>query len=207
MCIRDRNVFDDGSQSKAFPVSVFVNGVRHRVGSASSCDFQLSAPQTINFNAQSAATAGDRVTIQVGFGHTISEEYFTATQDQTSFQTTSSTPGAIKEKIHVYLNGVLLKRGTDYTAGSPITLGAGADVGDEISLVSNAGEDVFTATAGQTIFTPTDNDTTSKNIEVYQNGIRLELTQDYTKGSPQVTIINPATGLEAGDELDVVITR
>ena len=201
------NVFDDGSQSKAFPVSVFVNGVRHRVGSASSCDFQLSAPQTINFNAQSAATAGDRVTIQVGFGHTISEEYFTATQDQTSFQTTSATPGAIKEKIHVYLNGVLLKRGTDYTAGSPITLGASADVGDEISLVSSAGEDVFTATAGQTIFTPDDNDTTAKNIEVYQNGIRLELTQDYTKGSPQVTIINPATGLDAGDELDVVITR
>jgi len=66
---------------------------------------------------------------------------------------------------------------------------------------------VFTATAGQTIFTPTDNDTTDKNIQVYQNGIRLELTQDYTKGSPQVTIINPATGLDAGDELDVVITR
>ncbi len=201
------NIFDDGTQAKTFPVSVFVNGVRHRVGSASSCDFQLSAPQTINFNAQSAATAGDRVTIQVGFGHTISEEYFTATQDQTSFQTTSTTPGAIKEKIHVYLNGVLLKRGTDYTAGSPITLGSGADVGDEISLVSSAGEDVFTATAGQTIFTPTDNDTTSRNIEVYQNGIRLELTQDYTKNSPQVTIINPATGLDAGDELDVVITR
>ena len=201
------NVFDDGTQSKPFPVSVFVNGVRHRVGSASSCDFQLSAPQTINFNAQSAATAGDRVTIQVGFGHTISEEYFTATQDQTEFQTTSATPGAIKEKIHVYLNGVLLKRGTDYNAGSPITLGEGAEVGDEISLVSSAGEDVFTATAGQTIFTPSDNDTTPDNIEVYQNGIRLELTQDYTKGSPQVTIINPATGLDAGDELDVVITR
>jgi len=201
------NVFDDGAQSKAFPVSVFVNGVRHRVGSASSCDFQLSAPQTINFNAQSAATAGDRVTIQVGFGHTISEEYFTATQDQTSFQTTSATPGAIKEKIHVYLNGVLLRRGTDYNAGSPITLAAGADVGDEISLVSDAGEDMFTATDGQTVFTPSDNDTTPDNIQVYQNGIRLELTQDYTKGSPQVTIINPATGLDVGDELDVVITR
>ena len=201
------NVFDDGAQSKAFPVSVFVNGVRHRVGSASSCDFQLSAPQTINFNAQSAATAGDRVTIQVGFGHTISEEYFTATQDQTSFQTTSSTPGAIKEKIHVYLNGVLLKKGTDYTSGSPIVLGQGADVGDEISLLSNAGEDMFTATDGQTVFTPSDNDTTPDNIQVYQNGIRLELTQDYTKGSPQVTIINPATGLDVGDELDVVITR
>ena len=201
------NVFDDGSQSKPFPVSVFVNGVRHRVGSASSCDFQLSAPQTVNFNAQSAATAGDRVTIQVGYGFTVTEEYFTATQDQTDFQTTSATPGAIKEKIHVYLNGVLLRRGTDYTAGSPITLGEGADVGDEISLVGPAGEDVFTATAGQTVFTPSDNDTTAKNIEVYQNGIRLELTQDFTKGSPQITIINPATGLEAGDELDVVITR
>ena len=137
----------------------------------------------------------------------IRDRYFTATQDQTSFQTTSATPGAIKEKIHVYLNGVLLKRGTDYTAGSPITLGVSADVGDEISLVSSAGEDVFTATAGQTIFTPDDNDTNAKNVEVYQNGIRLELTQDYTKGSPQVTIINPATGLDAGDELDVVITR
>ena len=201
------NVFDDGAQSKAFPVSVFVNGVRHRVGSASSCDFQLSAPQTINFNAQSAATAGDRVTIQVGFGHTISEEYFTATQGQTEFQTTSATPGAIKEKIHVYLNGVLLRRGTDYNAGSPITLGSGANVGDEISLVSDAGEDMFTATEGQTVFTPSDNDTTPDNIQVYQNGIRLELTQDYTKGSPQVTIINPATGLDVGDELDVVITR
>ena len=105
------------------------------------------------------------------------------------------------------MNGVLLRRGTDYTAGSPITLGAGAEVGDEISLVSSAGEDVFTATAGQTIFTPDDNDTTAKNVEVYHNGIRLELTQDYTKGSPQVTIINPATGLDVGDELDVVITR
>ena len=66
---------------------------------------------------------------------------------------------------------------------------------------------ISTATAGQTVFTPSDNDTTAKNIEVYQNGIRLELTQDFTKGSPQITIINPATGLEAGDELDVVITR
>ena len=168
---------------------------------------QLSAPQTVNFNAQSAATAGDRVTIQVGYGFTVTEEYFTATQDQTDFQTTSATPGAIKEKIHVYLNGVLLRRGTDYTAGSPITLVEGADVGDEISLVGPAGEDVFTATEGQTVFTPSDNDTTAKNIEVYHNGIRLELTQDFTKGSPQITIINPATGLEAGDELDVVITR
>ena len=132
---------------------------------------------------------------------------FLATQYQTYFHTTSATPGAIKEKIHVYLNRVLLRRGTDYTAGSPITLGEGADVGDEISLVGPAGEDVFTATAGQTVFTPSDNDTTAKNIEVYQNGIRLELTQDFTKGSPQITIINPATGLEAGDELDVVITR
>jgi len=201
------NVFDDGTQAKAFPVSVFVNGVRHRVGSASSCDFQLSAPQTINFNAQSAATAGDRVTIQVGYGYTITEQYFTATQNQTSFQTSISTPGAIKEKIHVYLNGVLLRRGTDYTSGSPIVLGQGADAGDEISLLSSAGEDVFTATEGQTKFTPSDNDTTDKNVEVYQNGIRLELTQDYTKHSPHVTIINPATGLDAGDELDVVITR
>ena len=201
------NVFDDGAQAKPFAVEVFNNGVRQRVGSASSEDYQLSAPQTINFNAGSAALAGDRITIQVGYGFTITEEYFTATQDQTSFQTTSATPGAIKEKIHVYLNGILLKRGTDYTAGSPITLLEGASVGDEVSLIGPAGEDSFTATEGQTLFTPSDNDTTPENIQVYINGVRQEFTQDYTKGSPQVTIINPATGLDAGDELDVVITR
>ena len=73
--------------------------------------------------------------------------------------------------------------------------------------MSASAEDIFTANEGQTKFTPTDTGTTSDNVQVYLNGIYLEETTDWTMGSPSVTIINPATGLEVGDELDVVITR
>ena len=71
-------------------------------------------------------------------------------------------------------------------------------------LSENKLQKVYKNNIGHTLYLI---NTTDKNVEVYQNGIRLELTQDYTKHSPHVTIINPATGLDAGDELDVVITR
>ena len=44
-------------------------------------------------------------------------------------------------------------------------------------------------------------------MEVYLNGILLQRTVDWTIGSPAITIINPASGLDLGDELDVVVRR
>ena len=195
------NVFDDGL--KTYPVEVFVQGLRMRVGTASSCDYYIQAPNKIYFNY--GLEADRRVIARVGFGHTVQEEQFTATQGQTTF----NIPGdpANQEKFHAYLNGVLLRRVTDYTCGSPVVLGEACKAGDEVILMSASAEDLFTANEGQTKFTPTDTGTTSDNVQVYLNGIYLEETTDWTMGSPSVTIINPATGLEVGDELDVLITR
>ena len=68
-------------------------------------------------------------------------------------------------------------------------------------------EEFFTANEGQTNFTATDTSTTSTNIQVYINGVFMEIGTDYTLGSPSVTVINPASGLTAGDNFDIVITR
>ena len=102
---------------------------------------------------------------------------------------------------------MILRRGTDYTAGSPIVLSTAAKAGDEICIMNANAEEFFTANEGQTKFTATDTSTTSDNTQVYLNGIFMEIGTDYTLGSPSVTIINPASGLTAGDNFDIVITR
>ena len=68
-------------------------------------------------------------------------------------------------------------------------------------------EELFSASEGQTKFTATDSSTTADNTQVYLNGVFQEIGTDYTLGSPSVTIINPVTGLDEGDNLDIVITR
>ena len=44
-------------------------------------------------------------------------------------------------------------------------------------------------------------------MEVYLNGVLLSKGVDWTIGSPAVTIIEPSTGLDVGDELDIVVRR
>jgi hypothetical protein len=82
-----------------------------------------------------------------------------------------------------------------------------ANVGDEIDICSDQAEDQLTAAQGQTSFAPSNSDTSADNMEVYMNGILLQRTADWTIGSPAITIINPVTGLDVGDELDVVVRR
>ena len=195
------NLFNDGL--KTYPVEVFFNGVRGRVGAGASHDYQLSGTQQIVFNY--GLDVGTRVVTKVGYGHTIDERQFTAVGGETTFSISGETAG--QNKFHVYLNGVLLRRGTDYTAGSPIVLSTAAKAGDELCIMNANAEDFFTATEGQTKFTATDTSTTGDNTQVYLNGIFMEVGTDYTLGHPSVTIINPVTGLTAGDNLDVVITR
>ena len=197
------NVFDDGSQATAFSVQVFVNGAKVRVGSASSSDYTLSAPQTVNF--ASGLTAGDEVDIVVYFGNTLEEELFTATQDQTTFDLAGAL--AADKNYKVYLNGVKLRKGIDYNATASVVLVSAAAGGDEIDICSDQAEDQLTANEGQTAFAPSDSNTTEENMQVYLNGVRLRKTTDWSIGNPAITIINPATGLDAGDQLDVVVRR
>ena len=64
---------------------------------------------------------------------TMNRDVFTATAGQTSFPTSGYTPGF----LDVYMNGVHLVNGTDYTAsnGSDVVLTSGAAVGDNVEVV------------------------------------------------------------------------
>ena len=195
------NVFDDGEQATAFSVLVTLNGVKMRLGASK--DYQLSAPQTINFN--SGVNVGDNVQITVYFGHTFEEELFTATQNQATFTLAGSLAAA--KNYRVFLNGVRLRRDIDYQASAAVVLAQACAAGDEVDICSDQAEDQLTASDGQSAFAPSNSDTSSDNMEVYLNGVLLQKTVDWTIGNPAVTIINPATGLDVGDELDVVVRR
>ena len=195
------NLHNDGT--KSYPVEVFFNGVRARVGAGSSQDFTLTSNNAITFN--NGLDVGTRVVTKVGYGHTIDERQFTASEGDTTFTITGEQ--ATQNKFHCYLNGILLRRGVDYTAGSPIVLSTAAKAGDEICIMNANAEEFFTANEGQTKFTATDTSTTSDNTQVYLNGVFQEIGTDYTLGNPSVTVINPATGLTEGDNFDIVITR
>jgi hypothetical protein len=194
------NVFDDGEQATAFSTQVYLNGVKQRLGASN--DYQLSAPQTVNFT--SGVTAGDDVTIVVYFGHTLEEEFFTATEGQKDF--TLSGNLAASKNYKVFLNGVRLRNTVDYSASSAVVLTQATNAGDQVDICSDQAEDRLTAVQNQTAFAPSDSNTTSDNMQVYLNGVLLRETEDWSIGSPAVTILD-ADGLTAGDHLDVVVRR
>ena len=195
------NVFDDGEQATAFSVLVTLNGMKMRLGGSQ--DYTLSAPQTVNFT--SGVNVGDNVQISVYFGHTFEEELFTSTQNQATFTLAGSLAAA--KNYRVFLNGVRLRRDVDYQASAAVVLVENCASGDEVDICSDQAEDHLTASDGQSAFAPSNSDTSSDNMEVYLNGVLLQKSVDWTIGSPAVTIINPATGLDVGDELDVVVRR
>ena len=195
------NVFDDGVQATSFPVLVTLNGVKMRVGASN--DYQLSAPQTINFN--SGVNIGDNVQITVYFGHTFEEELFTATQNQTTFTLAGSLSAS--KNYRVYLNGVRLRNNIDYQASAAVVLAQACAAGDEVDICSDQAEDQLIANDGQSSFAPANSLTSSDNMEIYLNGVLLSKGVDWSIGSPAVTIIEPSTGLDVGDELDIVVRR
>lgn len=77
---------------------------------------------------------------------TQTRDTFTATSGQTSFATSGYTPGF----LDVFLNGVHLVNGTDYTAsnGSDVVLSSGATAGDSLEVVAYGTFETGAATAG-----------------------------------------------------------
>ena len=73
-------------------------------------------------------------------------ETFIATASQTSFATAGYTPGY----IDVYLNGVKLINGTDFTAsnGSDVVLTTGATVSDTVETIAFVASDTVTVGGG-----------------------------------------------------------
>ena len=77
---------------------------------------------------------------------TQTRDVFTATASQTSFATSGYTPGF----LDVFLNGVKLVNGTDFTAsnGSDVVLSSGAAVNDIVEIVAYTTFETGSATAG-----------------------------------------------------------
>jgi hypothetical protein len=177
-------------------VQVFLNGIKLRT----TVDFTTTNPSTVTL--VNGATVGDRVNIIISFGNTLEEQTFTATQGQLTFSPSGTFANA--DNIKVYVNGIKLRKTIDYGASSPVTLLSAANLGDEVDLVCDSAEDYYTAIQGQTTFTPSSTEINSSNLQVFLNGIRLENITDYTIGSPSINLVS---GLNAGDEVDIAITR
>jgi len=155
-------------------------------------------------------------------GATRQEFVYTATSQQTTFSGNDDSSNSLSYtagQIDVFVNGVR-QAAADYTAtnGTSVVLGAGASAGDTVNInafgsfsvadviVARAEFD-YTATAGQTTFTGSDNDSqtmayTAGRIDVYLNGSRLNVTDDYVATNGTSVVLE--AGAQAGDSLVVV---
>ena len=159
---------------------------------------------------------------EVSKGATRQEFVYTATAGQTSFSGNDANSNSLAYtvgQIDVFLNGVRLAA-ADYTAsnGTAVVLGTGADAGDTLNvnafgtfsvadvLVARTEFD-YTATAGQTTFTGSDNDSQTMayvagRIDVYLNGSHLNQTDDYVATNGTSVVLQ--AGAQVGDILHVV---
>ena len=149
--------------------------------------------------------------------------HYTASANQTVFSGADDdgeTLTITDSDANVYLNGILLKRTTDYTVGSnSITLQSGADSDNIISIVAYTGNHLdsnyissrvsggattttFTATANQTVFSGGGFTYKPDNLTVFYNGILLLDSDDYT--ATDGTSITLTSGATAGHKLTAV---
>ena len=158
----------------------------------------------------------------VSKGATRNEFIYTATATQTTFSGNDDSSNSLSYtvgQIDVFLNGSRLAP-ADFTAtnGTSVVLDSGAVANDVVQInafgtfsvsdvVVARAEFDYTATAGQTTFTGSDNDSqtmayTAGRIDVYLNGSRLNVTDDYTATNGTSVVL--AAGAQAGDSLVVV---
>lgn len=94
-------------------------------------------------------------------------EYATATASQTVFTLVglSYTPGA--NNLQVYLNGVLLRKTTDYTETSStvVTLVSGALVGDSLTFISNTSTTSSVQNAAGVVYNPAGTGAVATNVQ------------------------------------------
>ena len=159
---------------------------------------------------------------EVSKGATRSEFVYTATATQTTFSGNDDNSNSLAYtvgQIDVFMNGARLAP-ADFTAtnGTSVVLDSGAAASDIIQInafgtfsvadvIVDRLEFDYTATAGQTTFTGSDNDTqtmayTAGRIDVYLNGSRLNVTDDYVATNGTSVVLE--AGAQAGDSLVVV---
>ena len=116
-----------------------------------------------------------------------SEYVYTATSNQTSFSGSddnSQTLSYVTGYLQVFLNGILLDNGTDYTANTTtsVVLTNGAASGDTLQIstfvkvlgTADISVDTFTPNGSTTAFTLSENADVEENIQVYIDGVYQE---------------------------------
>jgi hypothetical protein len=116
-----------------------------------------------------------------------SEYVYTATSNQTSFSGSddnSQTLSYVTGYLQVFLNGILLDNGTDYTASTTtsVVLTNGAASGDTLQIstfvkvlgTADISVDTFTPNGSTTAFTLSENPDVEENIQVYIDGVYQE---------------------------------
>ena len=116
-----------------------------------------------------------------------SEYVYTATNNQTSFSGSddnSQTLSYVTGDLQVFLNGILLDNGTDYTANNTtsVVLTNGASAGDTLQIstfvkvlgTADISVDTFSGNGSTTAFTLSENPDVEENIQVYIDGVYQE---------------------------------
>lgn len=130
-------IYDD--MSNAWHIQFIDGGATTLYHAGSAKIATNSGGATVTGTVTATAFVGDGSGL-TGVGAAVETETFTATSGQTTFVTTGYT----NKVVHVYLNGVKLVVGTDYTASaSPnVVLTSGANSGDEVQVVKYGSFDV-----------------------------------------------------------------
>jgi len=162
----------------------------------------------LNISGSPVATIGNPASL------TMFRQLFTATAGQTLFNL-SFTYIPNTNALRVFLNGVYLISGVDFTetSSTSITVAAGLQLNDNLEVSTGVisgnqyqGPAVVstfngTATSGQTVFNLGFSYVPGNNsLQVYMNGLRLINTIDYTEtSSTSITLTN---GASSGDLLE-----
>lgn len=165
---------------------------------------------------------GGGTSLVVGAAGSVIPQQFTPIDGQTVFTLSAFSYIPNTTSLWVFVNGDKQRSGLDYTesSGTSFTLNSpvlAIDVVEVIgfpaatltvsgltSVVSNLISQLFTATAGQTLFILTSGAYTQGNnsLVVYMNGLKLRNGIDYTETSTtSFTLVN---GASLGDELDCI---
>jgi hypothetical protein len=136
-----------------------------------------------------------------------SEYVYTATSNQTSFSGSddnSQTLSYVTNYLQVFLNGILLDNGTDYTANTTtsVVLTNGASAGDTLQIstfvkvlgTADISVDTFTPNGSTATFTLSENPEVEENIQVYIDGVYQEQSTYSVSGNTLTLDANPASG-------------
>ena len=136
-----------------------------------------------------------------------SEYVYTATSNQTTFSGSddnSQTLSYVTNYLQVFLNGILLDNGTDYTANTTtsVVLTNGASAGDTLQIstfvkvlgTADISVDTFTPNGSTAVFTLSENPDVEENIQVYIDGVYQEQSTYSVSGNILTLDANPASG-------------